>query len=237
MGFGLLLVGYFTATVMSLNVCGGAFALIGYILVFFASKKLLQYNHSFLYLLYASAVMILLSSVLAVYDVSSLMHRYLLIPTQPISDATADIFLNFKMFLDLGFTAVLCFSIKSIANETGAGKIVYASVRNFVFYCVFFVLQGIVWISTISNIAFLKELVVMTALPVWVVIIKLICLIFICLMLFSCYSRICDVSDVDMPQKPSRFGFVNRHREERERRHQEYLEQAQQRAEQKRNKK
>ena len=35
-------------------------------------------------------------------------------------------------------------------------------------------------------------------------------------MIFSCYRRICDEGDVDMPQKPSRFEFVNEMRRERE---------------------
>ena len=52
-------------------------------------------------------------------------------------------------------------------------------------------------------------------------------------MLFSCYAKICDESDVEMAQKPSRFAFVNRFREENERRRAE----ADARAEQKRREK
>ena len=216
MGFGLLLVGYFTATIMSLNVCGGAFAFTGYFLMIFASKKLSQYNRSFIYLLCASIVLLLLSSVVAVYDISALLYRNLIITTQVISDATADMLLKVRLFLEFGFTAVLCFSIKSISNQTGAQKTVYSSVRNFVFYCIFFVLQCVVWMASAMNIGFLKEFSSNTLLPVWVVIIKLVCLILNCVMLFSCYSRICDVNDIEMHQKPSRFEFVNKRREKKE---------------------
>jgi len=224
MGFGLLFVGYFTATIMSLNVCGGVFSLIGYILMLFGSKKLMQYNKTFLFLLISSSVMSLFSLVVSIYDVSSLLYKYLLISFVPISSYVYDVLLNVRLILDLIFTAVLCFCIKNIAKETGVEKIHYASVRNFVFYCIFFLLQGLVWLaSKISSPGF-QEFVMSMLLPVWVVIIKLVCLLFICVMLFSCYSKICDINDLDMPQKPSRFAFVNKRREERELRRQEYLD-------------
>jgi len=226
MGFGLLLVGYFTATIMSLNICGGVFAFIGYLMIVFASKKLSQYNRSFLYLLFASVVLLLLSAAIAVYDVSALMYRHLIISIQPISYYAADILMKIRLFLELGFTAILCFSVKSISKETGAQKTVYSSLRNFVFYCIFFVLQCVVWIANDMNIEPLKMFVVSTLLPVWVVIIKLVCWLFNCVMLFSCYSRICDVNDTEMRQKPSRFAFINKRREEKEIRRQERIKEA-----------
>ena len=45
-------------------------------------------------------------------------------------------------------------------------------------------------------------------------IIELLCWILVLYMLFSCYAKICDSSDVEMKQKPSRFDFVNKKREE-----------------------
>ena len=205
MGFGLLLIGYFTATVMSLNLCGGVFAVIGYVTMMFAAKKLFEYNRSFVYLFYSSAVMATFSSVIAFYDVTALLYRYLIISTQPISDGVADTLLTVRLPLELVLTAILCFCVKSIAKDTGASKIVYKSVRNFVFYCVFFVLQSIVWISSEVSLNFLTAFVVSTALPIWVLIIKLVCLIFNCLMLFSCYSKICDVDDLEMLPRTSRY--------------------------------
>ena len=101
MGFGLLLVGYFTATIMSLNVCGGAFAFIGYFIVVFGAKKLSLYNRSFLYLLWSSLVLLLLSVFLAVYDVSALLHEYFIIPAQPIEYYCYDIALKIRLFFTI----------------------------------------------------------------------------------------------------------------------------------------
>ena len=56
--------------------------------------------------------------------------------------------------------------------------------------------------------AFLEK----TALPAWVLILNILILVLNVLMLFSAYTKICDESDVEMKQKPSRFEFVNKMR-------------------------
>ena len=43
-------------------------------------------------------------------------------------------------------------------------------------------------------------------------------------MIFTCYMKICDSNDVDMKQKPSRFAFVNKKREEEEAERQKILD-------------
>jgi hypothetical protein len=63
--------------------------------------------------------------------------------------------------------------------------------------------------------------------PVFVsalLIIELLCWLLNLYMLFSCYARICDSRDVEMKQKPSRFEFVNKKREEQEEERQKILD-------------
>ena len=104
------------------------------------------------------------------------------------------------IFLIAIFCAIFSKQIDAIMARVIKGK------RNrIVFYCVFFVLQSIVWISSEVSLNFLTAFVVSTALPIWVLIIKLVCLIFNCLMLFSCYSKICDVDDLEMLPRTSRY--------------------------------
>jgi hypothetical protein len=43
-------------------------------------------------------------------------------------------------------------------------------------------------------------------------------------MIFSCYAKICDSGDTEMRQKPSRFEFVNKKREEQEAERQKILD-------------
>lgn len=231
MGFGLLLVGYFTATVMSFNMLGGVFSFVGYTIMLFASKKLMQYNRSFTLLLASTVLMILLSAVTAISDVSTLLQKYMLISYPLIGEGVASVFLNVRLVLELIFTAVLCYCVRGIAKETGAEKIVYTAVRNFVFFCISFALQVVVWLAANTQLVGLTAFVNGTALPIWMVIINLVCLLLNCFMIFSCYSRICDENDLEMPQKPSRFAFINRRREEKERKRQQYIEEAEKYAE------
>lgn len=226
MGFGLLFIGYFTASVMSLNTLGGAFAFIGFLIMLTAAKKLMQYDGNFLLLLIASALMMLLSAVGALSDVSALLYRFLLIPSPIVNEAFAATVLNVRLVLDLVFTAILCYCVRSIARQTGADKITYLAVRNFVFYCISFVLQLLVWLATNMQWEWLVAFVSGTVLHVWTAIVYIVCLLLNCVMLFSCYSKICDANDVDMPQKPSRFAFVNKRREEKEQRRLMYMQEA-----------
>ena len=75
--------------------------------------------------------------------------------------------------------------------------------------------------------------------PVFVaalLIIELLCWILNLFMLFSCYAKICDSSDVEMKQKPSRFEFVNKKREEQEEERQKILDEYAEKIDKKRKK-
>ena len=128
MGFGLLLIGYFTATIMSINSLGGIFRLLGYFLVCRGAKKLSQYNAGFLFLLYVSIPTLILSAFCALSDVSNF---FLL----GIIEADMAETLSFlKVVFDFLTVATMCYAVRSISRETGAQKTLYSSVRNFVFY-------------------------------------------------------------------------------------------------------
>ena len=205
MGFGLLLVGYFTtsftATMMSATMVGGFFALLGYVLMIFGAKKLMQYDKSFLSLLISCLVMTAFSVALAVGDSFSILYTQGFVPSVLIDSVLYDSLMNVKLVLDLLFVAVLCYCIKSIAKDTGAQKIAFSAVRNFVFYCIYFVLQVVVISS--KYIPGIQDFLKLTMLPIWTIVLQLVCMLFISYMLFSCYSKICDSEDMEMKQKPS----------------------------------
>ena len=228
MGFGLLLIGYFTASIMALNSFGGVFRLIGCIISCRAAKKLSQYNRSFLFLLYVSVIAVIFSAFCAVSDVSTFLYNNLLI-SAPIFGADVSGSLPYlKIIFDFVFVAVMCYSVHSISKETGAVKTVYTPVRNFIFYCIFGLMQFVVWLGSYTQNEDLLKFISNTALPIWMVIINIVCILLNCAMLFSCYARICDESDVDMAQKPSRFEFINKRRAEKEEKRQKYLKEAEQ---------
>ena len=75
MGFGLLLVGYFTATIMSLNTLGGVFSFVGFLMMLIAAKKLMEYDRNFILLLVSSVIMLTLSALVALGDVSAFLYK------------------------------------------------------------------------------------------------------------------------------------------------------------------
>ena len=77
MGFGLLLIGYFTATLMSFNIFGAFFKLAGYLIAAKGIKKLSAYNSQFSILLYSCAAMIAISTACAAGDLSDFLYTNL----------------------------------------------------------------------------------------------------------------------------------------------------------------
>ena len=220
MGFGLLFFGYFMTTMMSVPLSGllqnidlaGIVKLLGYVLIIIAAKKLSEYNSGFKTLVASSALMICVSAFEAIVGITVFLANNQ-IAVFPFSNAFSYISENYIVDLVTAvpiivFVATLCVAVKQIATDTGVKKIEIAATRNFVFYCILFALQALLLLPIEWNDT---AIVVLNAA---VRIIELLCWILVLYMLFSCYAKICDSSDVEMKQKPSRFDFVNKKREE-----------------------
>ena len=212
MGFGWLFIGYFVATLMSVNSFGFLFWLVGYAIVLFAAKKLMAYHADFRYLYFGSILMLLLSAVLATSSVTTFLYDQLLLDER-IFSTEADTVLSFvKMTCDLLFHISLFVPIYAIAKETEVEKISIAAVRNAIFWVVFNVLYLITSLPIEALAGFSAAFRGVSVLG------YIICWILNAIMIGSCYARICDPSDLDMAPKPSRFAFVNRMRAEAEER-------------------
>lgn len=218
MGFGWLLIGYFVATLMSLNSFGAFFSVIGFSLTVYASKKLVEYNKIFFLLFCSGIAMTAISVCCSVGTVSDILYDNMITAYKFLPDLLKSLFTYFRYAAELVFTVVMCLSIRAIADETGEKKIVFISIRNLSLYCVYFILQVVCWLPREYVGNFLQA----TALPAWVQLAYIAMLLLNSLMIFSCYSKICDENDLQMPQKPSRFAFINKMRSEREQRQKNY---------------
>ena len=217
MGFGILFLGYFATTMMDIPLSmllqnnldiSGAVKLLGYIMIIVAAKKLYEYNSTFKTLIVSSSFMALISAIEAFISVSIFLNDNQIVAihfSKALADARAIVEYVAFAFLII-FISTLCLSIKNIAKDTGVKQVEIAATRNFVFYCILLVIQAITFIPFAYENLF------------WVafVIVQLICWILNLYMLFTCYAKICDSGDVEMKQKPSRFEFVNKKREEQE---------------------
>ena len=212
MGFGLLLMGYFLGMVMSLNIFGAFFRLAGFALAAYAARKLSDYHKGFSFLTLASMLSVAVSVLGAISSLSAFLYDNMIIAEKLIGDGLATAFGYARYGAELVFTVALCVAISLIAKETGEQKLRYVAIRNLALYCVYFVLQIICWLPH----EYVGTLLQITALPAVAQLAGFALILLNLLMIFSCYRRICDESDVDMTQKPSRFEFVNQMRAERE---------------------
>lgn len=242
MGFGLLFLGYFATTMMSIPLSGllpidlgNIVKMIGYFVIIIAAKKLSEYHDSFKSLMLSSALMVGISAFAAFFDLSYFIstNQILSLPYAGfVTDVMNSHIIDYISFAaSIIFVSMLCLSIKNIAFDTGVNKIYVSATRNFVFYCIFFVVQAISfmpfeWIDVYSSV-FVAALLI----------IELLCNILNLYMIFSCYAKICDSSDVEMKQKPSRFEFVNENRKKREEERQKILDEYNEKQESKKEKK
>lgn len=235
MGFGMLFVGYYMCYLMSYNPVGFALRLLGYILVSVALVKLSGYHKSFKYTAISTVPLLLTSVVGAVYEVGGFLYDRLLIDKMPIDGELYSAIMDINNLFIFVFHAFLLFAVKKIAGEVGELRICQNAVRNFVFICIYLVL------CCVPMLPFAKETEFARYFSFPTLILYLVCVVLNLILLFSCYSKICDEGDVDMPLKRSRFEFVNKFREETARREQkaadESVEYYRRRAEEKRLKK
>ncbi len=227
MGFGLLFIGYFMATLMTINKAGFIARLVGYALVIIASRKLSRYNRSFVLLICSSILMLAVSVMLAISDVSKLLYDALLISVQPFGETYVLACAYAEMIMFFLFNATLLYALRAISIETGVLRNAAAALRNLIFVCSYFVL----YVLSRLPVSFAKYLS-LTAVMIYFFFIVL-----NLILIFSCYARICDECDVDMERKPSRFAFVNKMREESERHAREAAERHVERRNRKRRKK
>ncbi|MBE6550378.1 MAG: hypothetical protein E7670_08135 [Ruminococcaceae bacterium] len=208
MGFGLLFIGYFMAAFMSMSPIGGyLIRLVGYAMILFGALKLKRYNKDFRYLCMGALLMSAISFVIALSAIFDNITTVTL-----FSENVKNVIGHLERIGYVLFTFSMCLPIRSIAKETEVEKIAVASVRNFIFTAIYFILYLVAYIP----LPFTNEYKAYFGTPVFVLYIVIIFMNLF--MLFSCYAKICDESDVEMAQKPSRFAFVNRFREENERR-------------------
>lgn len=220
MGFGILLFGYFITTMVPIPLSmllpielTGFIRLIGYAVVIIAAKKLSAYASGFKTLITVSLIMACVSALEGLVDLGLFFVNNQIVDL-PFADFLKNVndlqIVDYLSLTVILFVVALCMAIKQIGEDTGIKKVVASSVRNIVFYFILFAVKAIsfmpvAWIDAYANV-FVSVLLV----------IELVCWILNLYMIFYCYAKICDSSDLDMKQKPSRFSFVNRKREQRE---------------------
>lgn len=215
MGFGLLFIGYFAASIGFMSVL----RLMGYMMMTYSAKKLGQYNTSFKIFEIVCGVMVLASFGSTVTDLLTMLMGEDFVKASAIA-----LVKNAEILLSCACALVMLWSIRNIARETEEKKLAFGAVRN----SVFVIIYAVAYAVSLLPFDFTKYL----SLPLLLV--QFVWIIFNLVLIFSCYARICDESDVNMERKPSRFAFVNEMRAQSEARQKEKEEKWAERAKRKR---
>ncbi len=212
MGFGLLFIGYFAVSLMTLNPVGSLFRLLGYGIILISVLKLRKYHRAFAWSVITTMLMILVSGALLIADTTELLHQLMVTSSAPISAFGRNIIGYVEQGCSLAFLTLLLYAIRNIALETEIKKLSDASVRNFVFVCFYYLICVISYLPFESVRKCSGELRIISLILYFSVILLNLVLI------WKCYANICDENDTQMIRKPSRFAFVNSFREEFDRR-------------------
>ncbi len=200
MGFGIMFLGYFAGFVMFL----GRLAILRFIssiVMGYAALKLRKYNRYFNLMMIACLVSSLFYGAVSVFDLIEYFSS-----VQIGGEILRTVFAVIDIPFTFAFHVCMLLGIRAIAKDTETPKILFASTRNLIFYCILLVLQLVT----------LLPYTVARNLSVLAVICSLVLAIFDLLLIFRCYAQICDPEDIDMERKPSRFAFINKFREEAE---------------------
>ncbi|MBO5269160.1 MAG: hypothetical protein J6B77_00135 [Clostridia bacterium] len=210
MGFGILIAGYYLTYLVGMiwktEIWGPPIILLGCVLCIMGLLKLSEYETQFRVPMLVNALMLVPS----IYRVVHYFASESLWDTPIFSSDVLNAVQYVEFLLFSLFGLALLFSIRKLAADVEDQKIVTASVRNAVFVGLYMILQ----FCSVLPVA-VKAYFALAAMLV-----QLVLHVLMGLLLVSCYMRICDESDKDMPLKKSRFAWVNKMREARAEREQ-----------------
>lgn len=202
MGFGPLLIGYFTQYVISLGMGPFAFAgmLVGFSLMLWAIWELKEYCPTFIY----SLVAVILLLVCAVYEAAAYFDTALLLNIGIANPNIMFVFDCVEFGLNMVFNFTLLFAIADLSRRVDYLKTRDMAFSNMVFAAGFNIFQLIILIPGIipdSEKGFFQTLLIFA---------QLLYAILNAILIFRCYAMICPEGEEDMPRKPSRFAFINK---------------------------
>lgn len=209
MGFGLLFIGYFIALLMSVNSYGFAFEIVGYAIMLSAVGKLSEYKHS----LSRASLALLAMALCSVYDGFRYLDELLSLNVPLFQDSVTFTVSLISSAATLAFHALLLLAIRDIAKdaeENGVAKKSYFALTAAILSCVLEFSFAIGGTFLSADSAALRILALISTL------VRILYPVAVLFFIYTCYARICAPEDMDMPQRPSRFAFINRMRERRE---------------------
>lgn len=201
MGFGLLFVGY----LFLLPVVFHYFYTVpvAAVLAFFACRRLSRVNTPFGYATWLSVLLFAASC-------AEIVVRHALPAGLGIADAVC-------VCLLLGWNLLIFTGVEWVAQETGLTALRARAFREKLFSCIWLLPMPVLELVDTARLSEAGARIV-SALSAALLAVGFVVVLLNLVTLYSAYARICMPEDADMPQKPSRFAFVNRIRAAQEKR-------------------
>lgn len=209
MGFGILLFGYLLAFPASLTFFYSV--PIAAVLTAVACRRLARVNRPF-------GLGFSLSIAVGVASVAAIVLRLV-----PATERYAHIAEGTCLALLLVLTVLLLTGLEWVFAETGLKQYSAKAFRNKIFTCLYLIPTILLTLASgVETDA--RVTAVLTAATVAFMVVGLVVQCLNALLIFNAYRNICMPEDLNMPRKPSRFAFINRHREAQDKRREEELE-------------
>lgn len=209
MGFGLLLIGYTFAYLITIGLGTYAFAgmIVGYFLMYMALGELKKYSPAFIYAYALSVILILCAGFECVSGIDSMLSLGLSLSSTSI----AGIVETTRFLLDAVFNIAFLYGIIDLSMRVDYPETKIKAYRNMIFVGLFYSFQIILSVlskNPTETYAKYSSFMMTVAL-----LLKLMLVFFNIGLIFKCYAFICPTSDLEMKRKPSRFAFINKIRE------------------------
>ena len=202
MGFGPLLVGYFSQYVISSFMGPYSFAgmLIGFSLMLWALWELKEYCPTFVFSL-GTAVLLMIC---AIYETIAYFDTAFYLNIGIANQNVLFVFDCIEFGLNLVFNLTLLYGIADLSKRVDYLKTRDMAFSNMICVVAFNIFQLVIWIPGIipdSEKGFFQVLLIFA---------QLLYTILNSVLIFRCYAMICPEGEEDMPRKPSRFAFINK---------------------------
>ena len=195
MGFGLLFLGYFVSYAMTLILPVG---IVGYVMMFLATRKLSEYNSRF----QLCGLPLAGLTAVSVYELGYTVCDHLSLSPEIFSAEVSKIVFGVREGIAVAFHTCLLIAICSIAKSTELDKLAFKSMRNLV-------------VVFVGEIAYFVALLMPSGEAASVVgyvgtLLRLAFVVLNLLLIANCYRLICAEGDEEMSAKESRFEIINK---------------------------
>lgn len=209
MGFGLLLIGYTFAYLITIGLGTYAFVgmIIGHFMMYLALGELKKYSPVFNYAYILSVMLILCSGFECVSGVDSMLSLGLSLSSTKL----ASIMEVTRFLLDAGFNIAFLYGIIDLSKRVDYTDTKDKSYRNMVFVGLYYIFQIV--ISALADNPGETYAKYASFMMTVALLFKLMLVFFNIGLIFKCYAFICPSEDLEMKRKPSRFAFINKIRE------------------------